>query len=62
MTTPRGFARLTPEERAEMSRKGGQVAHKQGRAHKFTSEEAKAAGRKGGQATHAKRQQQKEPT
>jgi general stress protein YciG len=49
----RGFARLSPEERAAMSRKGGQTAHARGTAHQFTPEEARKAGRKGGLANAA---------
>ena len=42
---PRGFANLTPEARAEVSRKGGQTAHRR----TFDDREvAAAAGRKGG--------------
>lgn len=48
---PQGFAVLSPERRAEISRKGGKAAHAMGKAHKFTSEEAKAAGHKGGTKT-----------
>lgn len=46
----RGFAALTPEERAEVARQGGTAATAQGKAHRFNSEEAAAAGRKGGLA------------
>jgi hypothetical protein len=46
----RGFARLSPEEREAMSRKGGQASHASGRGHKFTVEDAREAGRKGGLA------------
>ena len=48
----RGFAALSPERRAEISRQGGKAAHARGTAHKWTEEEARAAGRKGGLATH----------
>jgi general stress protein YciG len=44
----RGFANMTPEARAEISRKGGRAAHAQGKAHQFNSEEAKVVGKKGG--------------
>jgi len=50
---PQGFARLSPKERAAMSRKGGQAAHARGTAHQFTPEEARKAGRKGGLANAA---------
>jgi general stress protein YciG len=33
----------------EIARKGGQAAHRSGRAHEFDSREASEAGRKGGQ-------------
>jgi uncharacterized protein len=45
-----GFAALSPEQRSEISRRGGKAAHVLGTAHKFTPEEARAAGRKGGSA------------
>lgn len=51
----RGFAAMTPEQRAAISSKGGKAAHAQGVAHEFTQEEARAAGRKGGEATHTSR-------
>jgi general stress protein YciG len=44
----RGFALLTPERRAEISRAGGIAAHVAGAAHCWTPEEAAIAGRKGG--------------
>ena len=47
----KGFAKMTPERRREISRKGGIAAHLKGTAHKFTTEEARAAGRKGGLAS-----------
>jgi general stress protein YciG len=53
---PKGFAAMTKEQRAEISRKGGRAAHARGTAHEFTAEEARRAGRKGGLATHAKHQ------
>lgn len=58
-TTPvksrRGFAAMSPERRKELAAKGGVAAHKQGKAHKFTSEKAREAGRKGGIAPHVRR-------
>lgn len=45
----RGFACASPELRREIASKGGQEAHRLGRAHRWTSEEAAAAGRKGAQ-------------
>lgn len=47
-----GFAVLTPERRAEISRQGGREAHARGTAHKWTSETAREAGRLGGKAPH----------
>lgn len=58
---PRGFAAISPERRAEISRKGGQAAHAKGTAHEFTTEEARSAGRKGGKAVHARRRASQEP-
>lgn len=47
---PRGFAALTKEKLAEISRKGGRAAHQAGTAHEWTSEEAGQVGKKGGKA------------
>lgn len=44
----RGFALLSPERRAEIASLGGRQAHREGKAHKFTSQTAREAGRKGG--------------
>jgi general stress protein YciG len=49
----RGFAKLTPEERAAVSRKGGKAAHRDGVAYEWNSVTAKEAGRKGGKAAAA---------
>lgn len=49
----RGFASMSPEERARISSLGGKAAHEKGAAHEWTKEEAQAAGRKGG-AAHSK--------
>ena len=38
-----GFAKRTPTERSEAARKGGQMAHRKGTAHQWTSETARAA-------------------
>ena len=43
-----GFHKLTPEQRKKVASMGGKAAHKQGKAHKWSSEEAKIAGTKGG--------------
>ena len=50
----RGFASIDPERQREIARLGGQAAHRQGKAHQFTTEEAREAGRKGGAARAAK--------
>lgn len=42
----RGFQLLSPERMAEIASIGGKTAHKEGRAHQFTSEEAREAGRR----------------
>lgn len=52
---PRGFAAMTPEQRREISSKGGKTAHAKGKAHTWTSDQARAAGRKGGQASARKK-------
>jgi general stress protein YciG len=51
----RGFAALTPEQRAEIGRRGGKKAVAIGKHHAFTREQAREAGRKGGLALQAKR-------
>lgn len=53
---PRGFAALSPERRAEISRLGGQRAHAVGKAHKFTPDEARFAGRRGGETVSKDRE------
>ncbi len=47
-----GFARLTPEQRREIARKGGTAAQQKGTAHRWTADEASEAGQKGGAAVH----------
>lgn len=54
-TKKRGFAALSPQKKKEIAQKGGQTAHRRGRAHKFTPEEAREAGRKGGKAVSQNR-------
>ena len=44
-----GFARMDPEKRKELARRGGQTAQRLGKAHKFTREELSKGGKKGGQ-------------
>ena len=46
----RGFAAMDPEERREISRRGGTASHESGRGHEFNSQEARAAGRLGSEA------------
>jgi general stress protein YciG len=46
----RGFAAMDPEERREISRRGGTASHASGRGHEFNSQEAREAGRRGGEA------------
>ena len=53
-TKPRGFAAMTPERRAEISRKGGVTAHLKGTAHQWNPAAAQEAGRKGGRARRTK--------
>lgn len=53
--TPRGFAALSPEQRAEMASRGGKAAHQSGNAHEFNSLEARVAGAKGGRKRQDKR-------
>jgi hypothetical protein len=52
----RGFARMTPEERALCGKRGGIRAHKNGIAHEYTPDEARAAGKKSGEARRKKRE------
>lgn len=55
----RGFALLTPEQRSELSRKGGVAAHQRGTAHRWNPEEAKEMGRKGAAKNNARRKETK---
>ena len=59
---PRGFACLSPEERAARAGKGGRAAQASGKAHRFApgSELARSAGRKGGEMVHARRRAREE--
>lgn len=53
MTTtkkPRGFAAMSTEKRKAIASAGGEAAHANGKAHRFTAAEARAAGAKGGRA------------
>ena len=49
----RGFAAMDPQRQKEIARQGGQVAHRLGVAHQWSSDEAREAGRKGGQNSRA---------
>lgn len=42
----RGFAVMDPQRQREIAAMGGTAAHREGRAHQYTSEEAKAANRR----------------
>jgi general stress protein YciG len=54
----RGFARLTPEERSALGRKGGKATWKAGKAHQFErGEEASRLGKLGGKASQEKRRE-----
>jgi uncharacterized protein len=46
----RGFAAMDPEERRDISRRGGTASHASGRGHEFNTQEAREAGRRGGEA------------
>ena len=45
-----GFAAMDPERRKELGRRGGQTAHRLGRAHTFTQEERRKGGERSGRA------------
>ncbi len=53
----RGFAGMSPERQRQIASQGGQAAHKQGVAHKWSAVEAKEAGKKGGTTSGLKRAQ-----
>lgn len=55
----RGFAVMDPARQREIASEGGRSAHRQGRAHKWTSEEASEAGRLGGLARKANHDRRK---
>ena len=50
----RGFAVMDPQRQREIASQGGITAHREGRAHKWSSAEAREAGRKSGLARKAK--------
>lgn len=52
----RGFAAMPPEQHRAIARLGGQAAHRDGKAHRFTSEEARTVGRRGGEAVSVDRE------
>lgn len=53
----RGLARLSPDERSAIARKGGLALQASGKAHLYKSDdEARASGRKGGAVTSADRE------
>lgn len=47
MTQKRGFAAMTPDQRLEAQRRGGESARDRGTAYRWTSAAAKKAHRKG---------------
>lgn len=51
----RGFASMDPARRREIASMGGTTAHRNGRAHQFTSSEAAEAGRKSWLKRHEKK-------
>jgi general stress protein YciG len=52
-----GFASMDPEKQRAIASRGGKLAHKLGRAHKWNSQEASEAGRRGGLMTHRRKRQ-----
>jgi general stress protein YciG len=46
--TLKGFGAMAEERRKQAASAGGKAAHRDGKAHHFTSEQAREAGRKGG--------------
>ena len=56
----RGFALLPPEKMSEIARQGGQTAHRNGTAHRWTSETARLAGQTGGSSTARDREYMRE--
>jgi uncharacterized protein len=65
MAKERGLAKVDPEKRIRIARKGGKAAHRNGTAHTFKKgAEARRAGRKGGieKARRAKAQKEQEET
>lgn len=50
----RGFGSMSKERIKEVARKGGVLAHKNGKAHKWDSKSARLAGIKGGKNRHKK--------
>ena len=55
----RGFARLSVEERKQISSMGGRAVQSEGTAHKFTSDEARAASAKAKANRAEKREDEK---
>lgn len=50
-----GFALLPKDRMRDIASQGGRTAHREGRAHEFTTAEASAAGKKGAEAKRRKR-------
>ncbi len=57
-STPRGFARMTPERRRALGSKGGRTSQERGTAHQWTVEEARDAGKKSARQAHHRRSPQ----
>lgn len=49
----RGFGSMTPERRAELGKKGGEVSRDRKTSHRWTKESASKAGKSGVQARRA---------
>jgi uncharacterized protein len=56
-----GFATLPVEKVRELAKKGGQSAHRMGKAYEWNSETGREAGRRGGMATHRKKGDEEKP-
>jgi len=50
VSKPRGFAVMSPEQRAAIASQGGRAAHTMGKAHEWDLDAAREAGRLGGAA------------
>jgi hypothetical protein len=59
VSKPRGFATMSSSRRKEIASLGGQKAHENGKAHRFTSEEAREASAKAHEVMRVKREAEK---